>query len=432
MNVANHLLIALLMLLPLTLLGQENTGILCGDGIDNDGDGFIDCEDSDCDNLPGQGCAICPDGLSFADVLIEYNPGCSNIEDPDPTGALGVSDWPVGSSGDKPEFVFLGVNGSIKLEFTNNLLTNSGDNNEDLWVFEVGVDIEDSALALRPADAFTETQLQLLGIPDTNGDGFYEVGNIDGATTGFDIDNVMLGYAPETLLFDAVELTDLDNGNCQTQSTPGADIQAVCALYSIVANEEIDCLGIENGTAVIDECGECLQPNDPNFNQSCIDCEGTINGTAVIDDCGTCLQPNDPSFNQSCIDCEGTINGTAIIDDCGTCLQPNAPNFNQSCLPDNVLIFPTAFTPNNDNLNDVFQPILLKDNNPEVRFFYIYNRWGQQVYSAKNFSFRSNLALWDGTFKNKPQPIGVFLYYVEVELLTGQRLMYKGNVTLIR
>ena len=28
-----------------------------------------------------------------------------------------------------------------------------------------------------------------------------------------------------------------------------------------------------------------------------LDCAGTINGTAIIDDCGVCLEPDDPEFN---------------------------------------------------------------------------------------------------------------------------------------
>lgn len=92
-----------------------------------------------------------------------------------------------------------------------------------------------------------------------------------------------------------------------------------------------DCAGTPNGTAVIDECGVCLLPNDPNFNKSCDDCAGVMNGQSVIDECGICLLPNDPDFNQSCADCAGTPNGSAVIDECGECLLPSDPDFNQSC-----------------------------------------------------------------------------------------------------
>jgi gliding motility-associated-like protein len=92
-----------------------------------------------------------------------------------------------------------------------------------------------------------------------------------------------------------------------------------------------DCLGVVNGTAVLDDCGVCLEPTDPLFNESCKDCLGVVNGTAVLDDCGVCLEPTDPLFNASCTDCLGVVNGTAVLDDCGVCLEPTDPLFNESC-----------------------------------------------------------------------------------------------------
>ena len=308
-------------------MGQENSSIHCGDGIDNDGDGLVDCMDNDCMALPNNGCQICSDGISFADVLIEYIPGCLQV-DPIPEGATGVADWN-GQNFDVPEIVFLGQGGSIKLGFTNNYIVNSGDNQLDLWVFEVGTAVESSDLALRPLDAFTTNQLINLGIPDNNADGYYEVGNIAGSTSGLDIDAVIPGYSLGQLKFDAIEIRDVPDVPCSsTTTTPGADIDAVCALTFLV----VDCAGIINGTAVIDECGLCLEPTDPNFNQACADCNGIPNGSAIIDECGICLEPTDPNFNQACADCAGTPNGNAIIDACGICLEPTDPNFNQSCL----------------------------------------------------------------------------------------------------
>ena len=99
----------------------------------------------------------------------------------------------------------------------------------------------------------------------------------------------------------------------------------------VIGIVDCDCNGTPNGTAVIDECGVCLEPDDSLFNRSCADCTGTPNGTAEVDKCGVCLQPNDPEFNQSCADCNGIPNGIAEIDECGVCLDSDDPDFNQSC-----------------------------------------------------------------------------------------------------
>ena len=411
-------------LLPIFIVAQENSSILCGDGIDNDGDGDVDCEDVQCQNLPNQGCSICPDGTSFADILIEYFPTCPDI-DPDPSGAIGVSDWP-GPPG-MPEYVFLGEGGFIKLGFTNNILTNSGNNSEDIWVFEIGAVVESIRLAIKPVDAFTTNQLILLGIPDVNNDGYFEIGSIGGALSGFDLDGIMPGYLAGELKFDAIEIMDVQDANCQS-GTPGADIDAVCALSSIPP--EVDCNGTPNGTAVIDDCGNCLEVTDPTFN-GCNDCNGIPNGTAVIDDCGNCLEVTDPTFND-CYDCNGIINGTAILDDCGLCLELNAPSFNESCEANYYLFIPNAFSPDNNGINDEFR--ILENNGfvKQIQNYMIFNRWGNKVYEAQNFDISTDTYWWDGTYKNKLQPIGVYLYIINVEFANDEIKKYQGNITLIR
>ncbi len=214
---------------------QENNSLTCSDGIDNDNDTLVDCDDPDCQNLGNDGCAICNEGITFADLLIEYESGCT-LADANPEGALGVSDYP-GGNNDIPEFVFLGQGGFIKLGFTNNILTNSGDSNFDVYVFEVGAVVEATTLELRPADIFTQTELNSLNIPDMDEDGFYEFGSIGGSTSGFDIDNVMSGYDQQALKFDAIKIMDVVDGSCSGDS-PGADIDAVCALSSLTLSTD--------------------------------------------------------------------------------------------------------------------------------------------------------------------------------------------------
>ena len=318
-------LLGVFLLLSFITLAQENNAIRCSDGIDNDGDGLIDCEDSGCLNLPNQGCETCGNGISFADSLISYTPGCPRV-DPSPEGALGVADWR-GTQDDEPGLVFLGQGGSIRLGFTNNLLTNSDSPDPDIWIFEVGTLVEPMIIELKPLSAFTEQQLNLRGIPDADGDGYYDFGEIGGATSSVDIDAIIPGYQMGILQFDAIEITDVVDGSCGSR-TPGADIDAVCALSS---RPTLDCNGVPFGPAIIDECGLCLDPEDPAFNQSCADCNGVPNGTAEIDSCGLCLEPTDPNFNGVCLDCFGVPNGTGLIDECGVCLEADDPAFNQSC-----------------------------------------------------------------------------------------------------
>lgn len=318
---------------PLFLIAQENTPIACADGIDNDGDGLIDCLDSDCAALTmiTDGCTICMnDGLSFADTVIASEITCPTNEHTNPQQAIGMSNSTVGlgnfpAVGDVND-VSLGENGSITLGFTNNLLVNSGDSNPDIWVFETGPFVERCRIELRPYDQSTIDILIAEGIPDIDADGFFDFGNLANRNPSKDIDAIVSGYFFFDLKFDAIQITDVVDTEC-VGSVPGPDIDAVCALTSV----PFDCAGVPNGMAIVDSCGICLEQSDPNFNQSCSDCSGIPNGTAIIDNCSVCLEPNDPNFDQSCIDCAGVLNGTMMIDECGICLEQIDPNFSQSC-----------------------------------------------------------------------------------------------------
>ncbi|MEM9525902.1 MAG: gliding motility-associated C-terminal domain-containing protein [Bacteroidota bacterium] len=483
-----YLFLCLPLLLSVNLFAQENNALNCADGIDNDNDGLIDCDDPDCDELPNLGCSICPNGLSFADTVLFFDQNCGNqVGELDNT--LGVANWSEDSMSLDQTVLSLGKGGTLRLGFTNNQLSNSGSTAIDLWVFEVGFAAERSSIALKPVDGTTRAALIAAGLPDLDGDGYFTVGVIEGSTTGFDIDAVLPGFPDGTLLFDAIQLRDDQGSDCSGPTT-GADIDAVCALSSM---PPVDCRGVPYGTAKLDACGECLEPNDPDFNKSCADCAGVPNGQSVIDSCGTCLLassrefnaactdctgtlfgtsvidgcglclepddplfnqtcfdcqgvpggpsridscgvcllPTDPEFNQSCADCAGTPNGLAIRDSCRVCLIPTDSTFNQSCADRRPLFVPTAFSPNGDGNNDVFGVYKPSDVWAQVQYCRIYDRWGGlqlEVGPVRGEFSSDRIELWDG---GDAAP-GIYAYVLEVRYQRGRRRTLKGTITLLR
>lgn len=86
---------------------------------------------------------------------------------------------------------------------------------------------------------------------------------------------------------------------------------------------------------------------------------------------------------------------------------------------------PTAFSPNNDGLNDFLRPVLFGVK--EIRYFRIFNRWGQLVYERK-----SVLPGWDGTISGIPQTSQVFVWMIEGIGVDESIITRKGTTTLIR
>lgn len=83
-----------------------------------------------------------------------------------------------------------------------------------------------------------------------------------------------------------------------------------------------------------------------------------------------------------------------------------------------------AFTPNGDGKNDV---VYVHSENINTLKFSVYNQWGELLFSSVSVQYG-----WDGTFKGKAEPAGVYVYYVQATMKTGKQITKKGTITLIR
>jgi gliding motility-associated-like protein len=86
---------------------------------------------------------------------------------------------------------------------------------------------------------------------------------------------------------------------------------------------------------------------------------------------------------------------------------------------------PTAFTPNNDGLNDLLRPILLGIK--KLHYFRVFNRWGQLVFETKD-----ELTGWNGTLKGLLQATQVLVWVAEGTGIDDKVYTRKGSTTLIR
>ncbi len=87
---------------------------------------------------------------------------------------------------------------------------------------------------------------------------------------------------------------------------------------------------------------------------------------------------------------------------------------------------PNAFSPNNDQVNDIFQFWLNKTTSVEV---FIFNRFGSQVYYNAN---QADSDGWNGEHNGDPAIEGTYVYMVNIVYEDGAKEQKTGSITLIR
>jgi gliding motility-associated-like protein len=95
---------------------------------------------------------------------------------------------------------------------------------------------------------------------------------------------------------------------------------------------------------------------------------------------------------------------------------------------DIIFYVPNTFTPDGNEYNNVFQPVLtagIDESGYELR---LYDRWGELVFSTTDTK-----AGWDGTYKGKLCQDGTFTWKMSFKSkYTDQKFEHNGHVTLLR
>ena len=110
----------------------------------------------------------------YADGVLSYDPLFTG----GPAPSVSVQNTLQALGAPNGQYVTLGRGGLIELAWLDNVLTNSASSLKDLWIYEVGPDVEDTYVAVRPTLA---TALLLGAGHDANGDGFFEIGKVFGS-----------------------------------------------------------------------------------------------------------------------------------------------------------------------------------------------------------------------------------------------------------
>jgi gliding motility-associated-like protein len=118
----------------------------------------------------------------------------------------------------------------------------------------------------------------------------------------------------------------------------------------------------------------------------------------------------------------GTYCATLIVMNNGGCMDTVT-----NCLviePAFKLYIPSAFTPNGDGRNEVFQAV-----GQYVKSFemYVFDRWGMELFHSTNINQG-----WNGTYKGGISQEDVYVYKITVTDSEDNEHSYVGNVTLLK
>ena len=93
----------------------------------------------------------------------------------------------------------------------------------------------------------------------------------------------------------------------------------------------------------------------------------------------------------------------------------------------NTFYIPNAFTPNGNDLNELFN-ITATNINPNTFEMRIYDRWGKQLFYTTDVNQG-----WNGTYKGEPVPQGIYTYIIKFEDSQGyKKEIVIGEVILLK
>lgn len=144
-----------------------------------------------------------------------------------------------------------------------------------------------------------------------------------------------------------------------------------------------------------------------------------------------------PGFGLSCVNCvqptvlsKNSQSYQVVVtgqNDCSTqaSIQVNIKESSDVYLP-------TAFSPNKDGQNDVFQIQANLERVKKIIRFHVYDRYGNMVFNQTEFFPNSIGNSWNGEYQGQLLPVGVYVYWVELELANGEFTRISGTVGLVR
>jgi len=94
---------------------------------------------------------------------------------------------------------------------------------------------------------------------------------------------------------------------------------------------------------------------------------------------------------------------------------------------DFIVYVPNAFTPDDDNINESFTPVVIGADPLNYKFM-VFNRWGELIFDSQILGQG-----WDGNHNGMPAQEDVYVWKLDVvNAMNNEKHTYKGHVTLLK
>jgi gliding motility-associated-like protein len=218
---------------------------------------------------------------------------------------------------------------------------------------------------------------------------------VDGGGTQYSGDFSFLSAGYHTI-------TAISNFGCISE-VPVLVLQPLPIMVDVVPDTVYLPLGQSQQVAVtyLNAPGQVSYSWTPELGLSCTDCPNPVVS---------------PFTEQDYVITLSMVNGTA------TCY--GSATLHASLTEALPLFIPSAFTPNGDGNNDLFQVYGQGIKKVDMKIF---NRWGEMVYQSNN-----QFSGWDGIYKGQVQQPQVLTYTVGVVFLDDTKAEKNGTITLVR
>ncbi|MGV3587332.1 MAG: gliding motility-associated C-terminal domain-containing protein [Adhaeribacter sp.] len=216
---------------------------------------------------------------------------------------------------------------------------------------------------------------------------------------------------------DKTTLTDANAGTNNGQLCYQAFFEDNCGKTSAASNTTCPVILAAtlnpNGTLNLNWTNYLGMPGAPQYVLERVAANGTVLSSTPVTG-NTFSQKINTTEQQQYFRIKATIGNQAEISFSNTVLVQLESKF----------ALPTAFSPNGDGLNDLFEVKGQIYGNFRLQ---ILNRWGQIIFESSN---QQNG--WDGKIKGQDAPVGVYVYSLSATDSTGKNITQTGTLTLVR